>query len=41
VLLIKSFCPSLFSNTLIDWLTADCDINSSLDASEKLNVFAT
>ena len=28
--------PSFFSSTLIDWLTADCEIKSSLEASEKL-----
>jgi hypothetical protein len=26
---------------LIDWLTADCEIKSSLEASEKLSVVAT
>jgi hypothetical protein len=41
VLRIKSVIPSFFSSTLIDWLTADCEIKSSLEASEKLSVVAT
>ena len=32
---------NIFSRVLIDWLTADCEINSFLLASEKLRDVAT
>jgi len=32
---------SFFSKALMDWLTADWEMNSSLEASEKLRVVAT
>lgn len=36
VLRINRVIPSFFSSTLTDWLTADWEINSCLEASEKL-----
>lgn len=41
VLRMNRLMPSFFSNTLMDWLTADWEINSCFDASEKLRVVAT
>jgi len=41
VLRIKSVWLSFFSSTLMDWLTADWEMKSCLEASEKLSVDAT
>ena len=41
VLRMKRGWFSFFSRTLMDWLTADCEIKSCLEASEKLSVAAT
>ena len=39
--LMFTFLYNFFSSTLMDWLTADWEINSCLEASEKLRVLAT
>ena len=41
VLRIKRVWSSFRSSVLIDWLTADCDMKSCFEASEKFRVEAT
>ena len=41
VLRMNKVWSSFFSKALMDWLTADWEMNSCLEASEKLRVVAT